>query len=720
MSQSAVPATLAVSTYLKAGFTPAAIATDSQGNVYLAGSAVIDATSGATSAVVMKVDPKATQYLYVTYLDSAASDQVSGIAVDGVGNAYVVGWTTNPNFPQVGGSALGEAPASNSDTRSFVIKLSPQGAVMFSTLIGGSAMSTARGVALTPQGQILVSGLAGSSGFPTTAGAYTVADSKGHWFLTELDATASQVIFSSTGIGGSSIALDTAGNIYVAGSSAGTDYPTTPGAYQTTFVQGFICYGLCQIGFPGGLQHVTKIDRTGSKLIYSTGVNDPQGRAGSTTNTGLAVDTTGNAYLTGTLLQALYPFTIPVSGNASGYLTKLDSSGANLIYSVPAGGGGVKLDDAGYVLVGGTVSSYSPLALVSTTPVAPTPVFSWIPQPCLPNNIVGISDAYVMKVDGATGEVRDAQWIDGSAPGATGIALTGGRAWITGATPAPDVPFSPGVLAARDIGPGELAGAYLSAVDFSDAKEANPAIACVLDAGNLTHVGVVAGFQLLTIFGANLHGASVTFDGRPAQVLYDSPTQINVAVPAAVPPAGTGPLPDTTVMEIGGNGARVQRQFPFTTSNLNLFADLSSNQVRCDQANFIANGFQPVAANADGSMNSCTSPARYGSTVSLFVHGVGGLAPPPQLLNLQAYVGLCSAAVTNATLVNDYVYKVDVKLPDSPLPCADAYSSMQAEGQFPVTLSYRGVPVGPVVVPTGGPIINFGPGSPMPMIVWVH
>ena len=60
----------------------------------------------------------------------------------------------------VGGAALGTAPTSSTDTRSFVTKLDPQGTVVFSLLIGGSAMSTAKGIALTPQGQILVSGIA--------------------------------------------------------------------------------------------------------------------------------------------------------------------------------------------------------------------------------------------------------------------------------------------------------------------------------------------------------------------------------------------------------------------------------------------------------------------------------------------------------------------------------------------------------------------------------
>src|SRR5580658_614156 len=95
LAQYCIPANLAVSTYFKDGFTPTAIASDGQGNVFVAGSAVIDPVAQTTGVAVAKLDPKASQYLYLAYLDSAASDQVSAIAVDSAGNAYVAGWTTN-------------------------------------------------------------------------------------------------------------------------------------------------------------------------------------------------------------------------------------------------------------------------------------------------------------------------------------------------------------------------------------------------------------------------------------------------------------------------------------------------------------------------------------------------------------------------------------------------------------------------------------------------
>src|ERR1700727_2923623 len=80
---------------------------------------------------------------------------------------------------------------------------------------------------------------------------------------------------------------------------------------------------------------------------------------------------------------------------------------------------------------------------------------------------------------------------------------------MTGATPAAPVPFTPAVLAPQNLGPGFVAGAYLSAVDFSSGAHTGPAIACVLDGGNLTHVGAVASYQLLSICGATLGLAAV-------------------------------------------------------------------------------------------------------------------------------------------------------------------------------------------------------------------
>jgi hypothetical protein len=107
------------------------------------------------------------------------------------------------------------------------------------------------------------------------------------------------------------------------------------------------------------------------------------------------------------------------------------------------------------------------------------------------------------------------------------------------------------------------------------------------------------------------------------------------------------------------------------------------------------------------------------------MHGVGaeqlGFPPAQQLFNVQALVGECSVPVTNASLIDGFVYKVDVSVPPALLPCGDGYNEDSAENPFSVTFNYNGETVGPRVVPdpNGGPFINFAPGQPLPMIVWV-
>ena len=281
---------LTYSTYLRDSFTPKAIATDSAGNVYMTGYAIVDPASLQTAALVVKLNPQASVYLYVRYLGGSVDDYANAITVDGAGNAYIAGSTASPDFPVTGGGNLGTASTGASDMRSFVAKVDPNGNVVFSDLVGGSTASAAQAVAVNAAGQILVSGNSVGAGFPATGGAYSVANTANHPYLLELDPTGTKVVFSGTGIGGSAIALDSTGNIYVAGTTYLLDYPTTPGAYQTTFPAFYSCLFLCQVANQGANQYVTKVNSTGSKLIYSTSVSGSY----NTVNTGLAVDAAGD------------------------------------------------------------------------------------------------------------------------------------------------------------------------------------------------------------------------------------------------------------------------------------------------------------------------------------------------------------------------------------------------------------------------------------------
>lgn len=655
---------LTYSTYLRDGFTPKAIATDVSGNIYMAGYALVDPATSQTTVLVVKLNPQANQYLYVRYLGGSVNDQANAIAIDSLGNAYIAGSTESPDFPVTGSGNLPIPPPSAASGRSFVAKLDSNGDLVFSNLLGGSAISVAQAVAVNSIGQILVTGSSLTSGFPSTGGAYSISNTAGYPYLVELDPTGMQTIFSATGIGGNAIALDSSGNIYVAGTTSQLDYPTTSGSYQPTFPAFLYCPGpVCEFPQQGANQYVTKVDPTGSKLIFSTAVSG----TGNTTNAGLAVDAAGDVYLTG-FAGAAYPFTVAAASLSNGgglvtfaspFLSKLDPAGQTLLFSIPAGGAGVQVDSKGSVYVGGEIG-FSPLGNYAVP--ANIPALASVPAPCLPNVSVQTlgtfqtiqNSAYVAQVDAASGNLLGSQFIGGSGLTTSGVALSGSSLWIAGATTLPDFPFTPNALTTiANFGPAPLEGAYLGAVDFSQPQPpaGTPQIACIVDAADMAPAGPVARYQLLTILGTGLGpatgvsasddssgqlaGVNVNFGLNSAPLLYVSSTQINLAVPLVPYAQSSSP------MQVEVNGVlSAPLALPLTYANPSLF---------------------PVVLNADGSLNSSTNPAQPGSAVSVFVNG---LTPDPQINNspLQLYTNN-GWSVTNSVQATLFVLQVNLQVP---------------------------------------------------------
>jgi hypothetical protein len=158
--------------------------------------------------------------------------------------------------------------------------------LVYSTYLGGNDYDGAAGIAVDSSGNTYLTGNTHSTNFPSTAGALQTTYGGGPYdaFVTKLNATGTALIYStylggSAQTAGSHIALDSSGNAYVTGGTVSADFPTTPGAFQTT-------YG-------GGVDNafVTKLNASGSALIYSTFLS------GSTAANGqdIAVDTSGNA-----------------------------------------------------------------------------------------------------------------------------------------------------------------------------------------------------------------------------------------------------------------------------------------------------------------------------------------------------------------------------------------------------------------------------------------
>src|SRR5260221_455384 len=303
---------------------------------------------------------------YSTYLGGSGREKGLAIAVDRYGNAYVTGLVSSTDFPTTsgayqtnfgGGTGLGGGQGFDA----FVTKLDPTGsALIYSTYLGGGDDDQGMGIAVDTDGNAYVTGSTLSANFPTTAGAFQptyggVTDA----FVTKLNPTGSALVYS-TYLGGSEvdfgtgIAVDVDGNAYVTGFTASADFPVTPGP-QPLYGGGFDAF-------------VTKLHATGSVLVYSTYL----GGSGEDRGHGIAVDSAGNAYVTGQTASINFPTTAAAfqttfgGGSATfgdAFMTKLNATGLALDYSSFLGGSaddvgtGIAVDAVGNAYVTGHTGS---------------------------------------------------------------------------------------------------------------------------------------------------------------------------------------------------------------------------------------------------------------------------------------------------------------------------------------------------------------------------
>ena len=218
----------------------------------------------------------------------------------------------------------------------------------YSTLIGGNNSTQVQGVAVDPSGDVIIAGTTYATNYPTAAAFQSTNHGTSNVFITKLN-PAGNVILYSTYLGGSAfdtgraIAVDSAGNAYVTGSANSADFPTTPGAFNTT------CPSLCNTSF------VTKVLADGA-LAYSTFMG------GVTGAWAIAVDSAGAAYITGAAGSGLPLVNAFQSAPAGGFAQKLKPDGTALDYSTYLGGGGdwgqgIAVDTSGSAYVVGSTSA---------------------------------------------------------------------------------------------------------------------------------------------------------------------------------------------------------------------------------------------------------------------------------------------------------------------------------------------------------------------------
>ncbi|GBD97977.1 MAG TPA: choice-of-anchor D domain-containing protein [Nitrospirae bacterium] len=296
-----------------------------------------------------------------TFIGGGSGDYAKSLAVDSSGDVFVAGYTGSPDYPTTE-SAYDTTLDANADV--FISKFDSNLSILVSsTFIGGSGSDHFYALAVDSSGDVFVAGGTHSYDYPTTVGAYdTVNSGKGDVFVSKLDSDLS-ILVSSTFIGGSTydsaytLAIDSAGDVFVAGETDSTDYPTTEGAYDTSKNGSFYSDVF-----------VSKLDSNLSSLVASTFIGEGRYDSSVHDDLALAVDSSGGVFVAGGTGSSDYPTTVGAydtvyNGKSDVFVSKLDGDLSSLVLSTFIGGSdfddafALTIDSSGDVFVAGQTYS---------------------------------------------------------------------------------------------------------------------------------------------------------------------------------------------------------------------------------------------------------------------------------------------------------------------------------------------------------------------------
>lgn len=429
---------------------------------------------------LLVIDPALT---YSTYLGGSNSDEARGIGRDASGNVYIGGNTNSMNLdtlsafqPNFGGRTAQNALQGDG----FVAKFSPAGVLLYLTYIGGSRDDFVSAMVVDSAGDAYLTGATTSPDFPTTPGAFQTQFGgagnngptirSGDAFVAKLNPTGNKLLYS-TYLGGSqddvgmAIAIDSAGDAYVTGSTVSYNFPVAgdgddfPYQSENRGVGGEPikdCYTCTAPVWDSGDAFVTKLNPTGTQLIFSTYI----GGAYDDFATSLAIDSSNNVYIAGCTLSGTYPvtsgaFQTHFLGNTTinpfyfgdGFVTKMNSTGSALIYSTFIGGTGddcinaIALDSTGAVYLAGSTNSTD----LPVTAGAPQSTFSGFQSDAIPYTVEqDIGDAFVGKLDPTGSTLLYLTYLGGSRnDAAVAIAVdSNGAAYVGGFTDSTNFPLA--------------------------------------------------------------------------------------------------------------------------------------------------------------------------------------------------------------------------------------------------------------------------------------
>jgi len=576
-----------------------AITADAAGNTYLTGYRTLSGPEAPNippiDCFVSKVDP-AGNLVFTDAFAGQGRDESLAIAVDPLGNIYVGGTTTSPDFPL--SNALQTAPPSSSDVHvGFLMKLSPDGrTILYSTYFGGTqGDTTVLGLTTDSSGNLYVTGTTGALDFPQTAGmpaAAGVTSSYTAAFITEISAAGDRILYSGDGIvplvgnpfqgalqSGVGVAVGSSGNAYVVGYG---------GALGT------------------GDVFAVKVNAGGKGLAWSKVLTS----AASYDVRGIALDAAGDLYAAGATSDANLPGTAgtvgphPASSNA-GFMVKFRADGSDVLWSTYLGDriSSIAADKTGDLFAVGTTTS---------------------PQFPNSNGWSATGQDFLAELDPSgtkllyAGRYPNGTISSGIALDASGLVHAAGPTGLVSAIAPAGAPLMRpfGFMnAAGEPMTGNLAPGEIIAIYGPHIGPATPVVAQADSSGMLP---------------TTLGGVEVKIGGLAVPLLYVSDGQINAIVQL--------PVSNTTSLEqdlqiVNGNTTSPGFRTVNVSSSPEVFADAEGNA---------------IAVNSDGMLNSTSRPAKAGTSVAIWVSGLTALSPVGRIATAaNNYAGSSALVVLN-------------------------------------------------------------------------